>query len=302
MTDYDVAVVGGGPTGATSALFTERYGLETVVFDRGPSSIARCGHLENYPGFPGGIDVETYSALLAAQLEHAGVTLEEDLVEHVERGPGGNGFEVTPQSGAPVTADRVVAASRYDADYLAPLCGGDAFETVEHHGEDHRQFDRDYPHDDGRTVFSGLYVASPSDAADRQAVMAAGRGATVAHAVLEDVRMETGLSGELSDCRDWVRRLSDLDEEWTGREPWREWFAEQFPADADLGDDDRVMLREAEVDRLLDACLSEDEIDRRRRAGQELLVEHLDDDVVLERARAIERERTATSPTSEGGD
>ena len=55
----DVAVVGGGPAGSSAAVFTARYGLDTVVFDRGPSSIGRCAHLGNYLGCPAGIDVET---------------------------------------------------------------------------------------------------------------------------------------------------------------------------------------------------------------------------------------------------
>lgn len=309
MTDHDVIVVGGGPAGATVAVFTARYGLDTAVYDRGPSSIARCGYLANYPGFPGGVDVETFAALLRAQLEHAGARLIEDVVERVEPADGtgpadvGEPLQVTPLEGDPLTADRVVAAARYDATYLEPLCGEAAFETVEHHGETHRQFDRDYPGDGGRTPVEGLYVASPSDAADRQAVMAAGRGARVAHAVIEDVRQAEGLRGDLRECRDWVRRRAALDEAWTGREPWREWFAERFPEDADVAETVREALREEEeVDRLLASCLSEETIDRRRREGQRRLLDHVADDLVLERATEIERARTGGAPAAEGED
>ncbi len=50
--EYDVAIVGGGPTGCSAGVFTARYGLDTVLFDRGRSSIASCAHLENYLGSP----------------------------------------------------------------------------------------------------------------------------------------------------------------------------------------------------------------------------------------------------------
>ena len=59
LTECDVVVIGGGPAGCAAGIFTARYGLDTVLFDRGRSSIQRCAHLENYLGFPAGIDVET---------------------------------------------------------------------------------------------------------------------------------------------------------------------------------------------------------------------------------------------------
>lgn len=50
--DYDVVIVGGGPAGCSAGVFTGRYGLDTVIFDRGRSSLRRCAYLENYLGFP----------------------------------------------------------------------------------------------------------------------------------------------------------------------------------------------------------------------------------------------------------
>jgi len=52
--DHDVVVVGGGPAGCAAGVFTARYGLDTMIFDRGRSSIQRCAYLENYLGFPRG--------------------------------------------------------------------------------------------------------------------------------------------------------------------------------------------------------------------------------------------------------
>jgi thioredoxin reductase len=46
--DHDVVIIGGGPAGCSAGVFVGREGLDTVIFDRGRSSLLRCGHLENY--------------------------------------------------------------------------------------------------------------------------------------------------------------------------------------------------------------------------------------------------------------
>ena len=58
---HDVVIVGGGPAGCSAGVFCAREGLDTVMFDRGRSSIQRCAHLENFLGFPKGIDIDTLS-------------------------------------------------------------------------------------------------------------------------------------------------------------------------------------------------------------------------------------------------
>ena len=57
-TEYDIVIIGSGPTGATTGVFTARAGLDTFVFDRGRSSIKRCAHLENgwWEGVASGVD------------------------------------------------------------------------------------------------------------------------------------------------------------------------------------------------------------------------------------------------------
>ncbi|WP_148417029.1 NAD(P)-binding protein, partial [Haloferax sp. KTX1] len=70
--EYDVVIVGGGVGGITVGVFTSRYGLSTLILDRGRSSLGRIAHLENFPGFPGGIDTPTFQKLLHAQAERVG--------------------------------------------------------------------------------------------------------------------------------------------------------------------------------------------------------------------------------------
>ena len=314
---YDVAVVGGGPAGCSAGVFTARYGLDTVVLDRGRSSIRRCAHLENYLGFPGGIGVETLYGLMHDHAEAAGCELRDDLVESVDRfedvrrtasaepagassSGDGDGFVVTPQEGEPITARRVVAATRYGGEYLRGLDDETAmFETNEHDGETHEHLDTGYAGSEGGTPVEGLFVASPAEF-DHQAIVAAGRGARVGVAVVEAVRRERGYPELLVDYYDWVRREAELDGEWADRDRWRQWFDERLPDDHDLDGERLVELREREVDRRLDSYLLGGEIDRRAERGHDRLLEHVDDERILAAAREIEAGRQAASP--DGGD
>ncbi|VTT87402.1 Thioredoxin reductase [Halorubrum sp. DM2] len=296
--DRDVVVVGAGPAGCAAAVFAARDGLDVAVFDRGRSSLARCAHLGNYPGFPAGIDVGTLSDLMRAQAERAGCALVDDLVESVERPVDGSAdsddsdssddpdesrFVVRPQEGDPVAARRVIAATRYDGEYLRGLDDDDAmFEVHDHGDETHEHFDREYADRDGTTPVDGLYVASPSDA-DRQAITAAGRGARVGKRVVADARTDAGWWPDAAEGVDWVRRETELDDEWSDRDRWVEWFDERHadgPVDPDSERFTRV--REAAVDEALSAYVDADEEAARAAAGHRALAERLDPEAVVD--------------------
>ena len=271
--ECDVVVVGCGPAGCAAAVFAARGGLDVAVFDRGRSSLARCAHLENYPGFPAGIDVGTLA----------------DLMESVERDdrdadePETGGFVVTPQEGEPVAVSRVIAATRYDGEYLRGLDDDDAmFEAHDHGGETREGFDREYADRDGTTPVEGLYVASPSDA-DRQAVTAAGRGARVGKRVVADARIDDGWWPAAAEGVDWVRRAAELDEEWADRDRWVEWFdAEHADGPVDPGSARFARVREAAVDEALSAYVDADKEAARTAAGHRALAARLDPEAVVD--------------------
>ncbi|QLD84897.1 NAD(P)/FAD-dependent oxidoreductase [Natronomonas halophila] len=275
--EYDVAIVGGGPAGCSAGVFTAREGLDTVIFDRGRSSIRQCAYLENYLGFPEGIDIETFYDLMHDHVAAAGCEVVSDLVESVE--PTERGFVVEPQEGESVRARRVVAATRYDGEYLRGLDDEAAmFETYERDGETHETFDKSYADTDGTTPVEGLYVVSPSEE-DKQAIMAAGRGARVAHRVIADDKLDGDWWPAVTEENvDWVRREAERTEEWTDRDRWVEYFDEYYGADAPVGaDTERYRaVRDAFIDESMAAYISASEADARASKGHETLADRLD--------------------------
>ena len=55
---YDTVIVGGGPGGYTAALYAARAGLSTVVLEKlsAGGQMALTTQIDNYPGFPQGVD------------------------------------------------------------------------------------------------------------------------------------------------------------------------------------------------------------------------------------------------------
>ena len=69
-TDYDVIIIGGGPTGLAAAVYTGRALLRTLVLEKQTvgGQVALSAAIDNYPGFAGGISGYDFAE---AFLKHA---------------------------------------------------------------------------------------------------------------------------------------------------------------------------------------------------------------------------------------
>jgi thioredoxin reductase (NADPH) len=172
---YSVIVVGGGVAGLTAGMFTARHGHETLVVDAGSSILRRNAHLENFPGFPAGINPRHLLDLMREQADGAGCERRSAEVTDVEQMP--DGFAVETAESDRYHTEYVIAATKNTTDYLENIEGvgivdrGKTF--VDTDGR-------------GRTGVDGLYAAGRLAEKPHQAIVAAGHGAEVAVTLLED--------------------------------------------------------------------------------------------------------------------
>ena len=89
---YDIAIIGAGGAGMTAALYGARARRRTVVFERlmTGGQIATTELVENYPGFPQGINGADFAMNLVEQVERFGAELRYEDVQ-----------TITPRAGEP---------------------------------------------------------------------------------------------------------------------------------------------------------------------------------------------------------
>ncbi|WP_049907026.1 NAD(P)/FAD-dependent oxidoreductase [Halovivax asiaticus] len=227
---YDCIVVGGGVAGLSAGLYTARAELDTLVVSAGESILARNASLENYPGLPAGFDARRYLSIVRDQAESAGCTVVDDRIERVAgsvesaSGPEVRPFKLAGADGN-YEARRVVAASWPDSEYLTET----DVERIQRGNKHVVSVDRA-----GRTTVDGLYAAGRIADTPHQAIVAAGHGATVGLAVVQD--------SDTPFYHDWVAPRGYF----TGRDRDVPPACDEIEADERLARDERARRRLAQ--------------------------------------------------------
>lgn len=111
-------IIGGGPAGYTAAIYAARAALNPVLIE-GPQpggQLTTTTVIENFPGFPNGVDANVLMADMREQAVRLGAGIISGSVTAVDFGT--RPFKLTLSDGTALAADSVIIATGASAKYL----------------------------------------------------------------------------------------------------------------------------------------------------------------------------------------
>ena len=118
MTKVNTLIIGSGPAGYTAAIYMARAGISSVLYEGQlpGGQLTQTSTIENYPGFPDGIDGFTLMDNMRKQAVNVGATLCNGVVTSIDLSK--RPFVATLDGGETVEAQTVIVATGASAKYL----------------------------------------------------------------------------------------------------------------------------------------------------------------------------------------
>jgi len=177
----DVVIIGGGPAGASAALFAARAGLSTVVIDADKGGTRRA-LINNHLGFPDGIAGPDLVAHGRSQAENAGATWVEGTVAAIDGSAGA--FTVRTDDGKAFEAPSIILATGVTKDLA------DAVGIATEDGREPRMPWMATVDSAGRSSVPGIWITGIAGGVSAHTIITAGDGARVAINLISDLRGE----------------------------------------------------------------------------------------------------------------
>ncbi len=111
-------IIGSGPAGYTAAIYAGRANLSPVLYCglQTGGQLTQTTEVENFPGYPQGVDGNQMMMDIRKQAERFGADLRDGIITKVDFGQ--RPFIVTVEDGTEIAADTVIIATGASAKYL----------------------------------------------------------------------------------------------------------------------------------------------------------------------------------------
>ena len=118
MEHIKLLIIGSGPAGFTAAVYAGRAGLSPVILEgmQPGGQLTITTEVENFPGFPEGIDANTLMMNMRQQAERFGATIRSTVAERTDLSQ--RPYRVWTSEGEELTADSIIIATGASAKYL----------------------------------------------------------------------------------------------------------------------------------------------------------------------------------------
>jgi thioredoxin reductase (NADPH) len=118
MEKIKTLILGGGPAGFTAAIYAARANLSPVLYEglQPGGQLTTTTIVENFPGFPEGVDANTLMDNMRAQARHFGADIRQGVATAVDLGV--RPFRITIDNETQLEADALIIATGAQARYL----------------------------------------------------------------------------------------------------------------------------------------------------------------------------------------